>query len=362
MYHLALRRHDLERRGTADVGDGARVTAASLAQPVVADGRVFAMDAVDVVSAFDASNRQPAVALRSQARGRRDHDAMAAASPYRRHASTSPPAMARSSGARRRDRQGDLAPEIAGAPAWRADGDGRPRLRRSRSRTSSTCWRPTTAIAVDAITACRSPRTFSARPARRSQGDIVVVPYSSGELFALARRERPARYGPTISPRRSRCGALALARRHPRPAGDRPRPRLRREPQRPAWWRSICAPATASGNRISAARTRPGSPAIMSMCSATTTTLVCMTRQGRPGRAGSRSLPRYEDEEKKKTDPLDRSAARGRPAHRRCVERRGALGLALYRRAAGPTEFPDGVFVNRGRRQDALCPDRRRPT
>ena len=52
MYHLALGDR-LERAWTANVGDGASRYGRVVAQPVVADGRVFAMDADDVVTAID---------------------------------------------------------------------------------------------------------------------------------------------------------------------------------------------------------------------------------------------------------------------------------------------------------------------
>ena len=55
MYHLALGDKVKEAWSTG-VGDGAGRYGRIVAQPVVADGRVYAMDALDVVSAYDAKN------------------------------------------------------------------------------------------------------------------------------------------------------------------------------------------------------------------------------------------------------------------------------------------------------------------
>ncbi len=55
MYHLALA-PDIHRAWTANVGEGEWRYGRVTAQPVVADGRVFAADANDVVSAFNAKN------------------------------------------------------------------------------------------------------------------------------------------------------------------------------------------------------------------------------------------------------------------------------------------------------------------
>lgn len=55
MYHLELG-DSLRRAWTASIGESADDTQKILAQPVVADGRVFTMDAASNVSAFDARN------------------------------------------------------------------------------------------------------------------------------------------------------------------------------------------------------------------------------------------------------------------------------------------------------------------
>jgi outer membrane protein assembly factor BamB len=55
MWHLALGDH-LQRAWTADVGEGAAKRRAFITQPIVAAGRVFAMDAESNVSAFDLKN------------------------------------------------------------------------------------------------------------------------------------------------------------------------------------------------------------------------------------------------------------------------------------------------------------------
>jgi outer membrane protein assembly factor BamB len=52
MYHLALG-DSISKAWDADVGDGASDYGRVTAQPVEADGRVYAMDALDVISAFD---------------------------------------------------------------------------------------------------------------------------------------------------------------------------------------------------------------------------------------------------------------------------------------------------------------------
>jgi outer membrane protein assembly factor BamB len=55
MYHLSLG-ENLQRAWRADAGDGASRYGRIVAQPVVADGRIYTLDAQDVVSAFDEKN------------------------------------------------------------------------------------------------------------------------------------------------------------------------------------------------------------------------------------------------------------------------------------------------------------------
>ena len=55
MFHLALG-NNLHRAWTASVGEGAAKRQAFITQPIVAQGRVYAMDADSVVSAFDLKN------------------------------------------------------------------------------------------------------------------------------------------------------------------------------------------------------------------------------------------------------------------------------------------------------------------
>lgn len=55
MYHLALQENP-RRQWTADVGAGSRSDRRLLSQPLVVDGRVYTMDALSVVKAFDSAD------------------------------------------------------------------------------------------------------------------------------------------------------------------------------------------------------------------------------------------------------------------------------------------------------------------
>ncbi len=157
--------------------------AGSTAQPVVDDGRVYAMDALDVVSAFDAASGRPAVALDPQPKNADDEAygggiAIAGGRAYIADgygqvlASMPRPASASGAGrsacpctARRRSPTGASSPS-----PWK---------------TSSRCCRPPMGKCCGRITALPEPASLLGAASPAVEGDIVVVPYTSGELFAL---------------------------------------------------------------------------------------------------------------------------------------------------------------------------------
>ena len=182
MQHLALH-GALSKAWSTGIGDGASRYGRVLSQPVVADGRVYGMDAHDVVVALDAKTGTREVGERSEAADR------ARSRVWRRH----------------RRRQGRvfvttgyaqvLALDAAtGKEIWRqhvaAPMRGAPTVADGRvfavtvenqldvlsTEDGARCGR---------ITAFPRPPGLLGGASPAVEGDIVVVPYTSGELFAL---------------------------------------------------------------------------------------------------------------------------------------------------------------------------------
>ena len=127
MGHPALP-EQLSRAWSTDIGEGASRYTRILSAPVVAGGRVFAMDGATQVSALDAASGRPYLGGRSKARRRtrqrvRRRPVLLERSAVRDHRIRS------GGGARSGRRKGHLAPERHGAAARAADRYRRPRLR-----------------------------------------------------------------------------------------------------------------------------------------------------------------------------------------------------------------------------------------
>ena len=182
MYHLALA-PVIRRAWTANVGEGEWRYGRVTAQPVVADGRVFAADANDVVSAFDARNGDRI--WRFNPRPKNDDNPMFGGG------------IAYANG--RIFIATGYAQVVAvdasnGKPIWRqslaSPAHGPPTV------TDGRVFTVTVDNELDVLSAADGHRLWTqngipepadlligASPA--VQGDVVIVPYSSGELDAL---------------------------------------------------------------------------------------------------------------------------------------------------------------------------------
>ena len=92
--------------------------------------------------------------------------------------------------------------------------------------------------------------------------------------------------------------AVSGARRHPRAAGHRSRPGLCGRATAAAWPQSTCAPATGCGSRKSAAPTALGSPGIILFVLSNDNELLCLTRNEGKVR-WVRQLPSWRNPKKK---------------------------------------------------------------
>ena len=106
-------------------------------------------------------------------------------------------------------------------------------------------------------------------PAPAYADGLVVAGFGSGELVALRAATGSVAWSDSLAAARGR-NSLRRSVGHPRPAGGGGRPRLCRQPRRPASCRSTCAPGGACGSATSPPPTRPGSPATGCSCSAPT--------------------------------------------------------------------------------------------
>ena len=310
----------LARAWKTSIGEGASRYTRVLSQPVVAGGRVFAMDGAIQVSALDAATGGRIWAGRSEAGGgarqRLRRRAVLLERPAVRH-----DRICAGPGARSGRRQGDLAAERHGAGARAADRRGWPGLRGHASRTRSTCCRPMTGARCGRITAFPRPPACSAAPARRSRGDRRGRPTArascsrcgveNGRVDLVRQSGRDAR--PST---RSPAWPISAAGRSSIAAGSS------RSAIAAAWRRSTCAPATASGSSRSAAATARGSAGDFIFVLASDNEAVCLTRDDGKVR-WVRPLPRFRGrEEEVRPDLLGRPGARRQPADRAVLDRR----------------------------------------
>ena len=182
MYHLALG-NTIKRVWTADVGDGAGRYGRVVAPPVVADGRVYAMDAFDVVSAFNAANGERLWRLDPQPKDARDqtYGGGIAVAGNRVYVTTGyGRALALDAATGKRIWVRDVGAPMHGAPTV---ADGRVfaitvvnQLVVMATSDGRVLWTHNGLPEPASLLGAASPAV---------EGDIVVVPYTSGELFAL---------------------------------------------------------------------------------------------------------------------------------------------------------------------------------
>jgi outer membrane protein assembly factor BamB len=341
MYHLALP-DSVTVAWRENIGDGASRYGRILAQPVVQDGRIFAMDAADVVSAYDASNGSRLWRFDPKPEDQSDHSygGGIAIDGKRLYVATGYGQVISLDAATGREvwRQ-PLASPAHGAPTV---SDGR-------------VFVITVENELDALAAIDGHRLWThnglpepaellgaASPA--ALGDIVVVPYSSGEIFALrVDNGRPLWTDNLASSKMS--GALSsLADIRGAPVIDRDRVFALSHSG------IMVAIDLRTGERVweqdIGGTHAPWVAGDYVYVLSNDVDLICMTRKDGHIR-WVRPLPHFEDEEKKE-DPIrwvgpllagDRLIAIASTGE--------SLSISPYTGAPlGRTSFPDGVFVN----------------
>jgi outer membrane protein assembly factor BamB len=182
MYHLALG-NTIERVWKADAGEGANDYGRVTAQPVVADGRVYTMDALDVVTAFDATNGRWLWRFDPEPKNALDvaYGGGVAVSGGRAYVTTGyGQALALDAATGKEIWRRDLAAPAHGAPTV---ADGRlfaitveNQLQVLDTADGHILWMHQGLPEPASLLGAASPAV---------EGDIVVVPYTSGELFGL---------------------------------------------------------------------------------------------------------------------------------------------------------------------------------
>jgi outer membrane protein assembly factor BamB len=182
MYHLALE-DKIKQAWSTEIGDGAGRYGRIVAQPVVADGRVYAMDALDVVSAYDASSGKQLWRMDPQPKDARDqtygggiavaNDRVFVTTGYGRVL-----ALDAASGKQ-------IWSQAFGAPLH-----GAPTVAEGRV-FAITVENQLQVLAADdgrtlwTHSGIPEPASLLGAASPAVEGDIVIVPYTSGELFAL---------------------------------------------------------------------------------------------------------------------------------------------------------------------------------
>jgi outer membrane protein assembly factor BamB len=182
MYHLALS-DSVKHAWTANAGDGANRYGRVTAQPVVEGGRVFTMDALDVVSAFDAKSGSRLWRFDPQpdSSENRTYGGGVAADGDRIYVTTGyGEALALDAG--------------TGKVVWRktlnAPSHGAPTVAEGRL-FAITVENQLEVLATEdgrllwTHSGLPEPASLLGAASPAVQGDIVVVPYSSGELFGI---------------------------------------------------------------------------------------------------------------------------------------------------------------------------------
>jgi outer membrane protein assembly factor BamB len=341
MYHLALG-EQIERAWRTSVGDGASRYGRVLAQPVIADGRVFAMDANDIVSAYDAKTGRELWSFDPKPENvdSRSFGGGVAVAGDRLYVSTGYGQV--------------LALEAKdGKEIWRqplsAPSHSAPTVADGRVFVVTVENQLNALAAVDGHrlwTHNGIPETAellgAASPA--VQGGIVVVPYSSGEIFALrVENGRPLWTDNLATPRP--LGALSsLADVRGAPVIDRDRVFAVSHSG------IMVAIDLRTGDRVweqdIGGTHMPWVAGDFIYVLSSDNELVCVTRSDGHVR-WVRDLPRFEDQEKQR-DPIRWSGPVLAGDRLIVVSSNGrAFSVSPYTgEALGTSEFPDGVYVS----------------
>jgi len=341
MQHLALS-GPLKKLWSVNLGEGASRYGRVLAQPVVSGGRLFGMDANDVVVALDAASGKRLWENDMKPETERDHTygGGVAAAGDRLFVATGYGHVVALDAA-------------TGHEIWRHPGPAP--LRGSPTVADGRVFVVTIENQLEALSADDGHRlwTHNGIPETAGllgasspavDGDIVVVPYSSGEIFALKAENGRAVWSDSLAASRTLGALSALADIRGRPVIDRGR-----------------VFAVSHSGRMVAIDLRTGDRVWEQEIGGThgawvagdylyvlgnDTTLVCLQRQDGKVR-WVRDLPRYEDAERKK-DPI-RWAGPILAGDRLVViaSNGEAYSVSPYTgRPLGRIEFPGGVFVD----------------
>jgi outer membrane protein assembly factor BamB len=341
MQHLALDGR-LARAWRSSIGDGASRYGRVMAQPVVADGRIYAIDAHDVVAAFDTKNGRRLWENDVKPESERDHafGGGVALSGDRLFVTTGyGQILALDAGTGKEIWRQRLAAPIRGAPTV---ADGRifavtveNQLEVLSVDDGHRLWTHTGIPETAGLLGAASPAV---------EGDIVVVPYTSGELFAFRAENGRALWSDNLATARPLGALSTLADIRGRPVIDRGR-----------------VYAVSHSGRMVAIDLRTGvrvweqeigsthGPWVAGdyiYVLANDVDVVCLLRQD--GRVRwVRELPRYQNEEKKK-DPVRWSGPVLAGDRLIVVASSGeAFSVSPYTgEALGHVAFPDGVFVD----------------
>jgi outer membrane protein assembly factor BamB len=340
MYHLALGAQ-IKRAWDSDAGEGANDYGRVTAQPVIADGRVFTMDSLDVVSAFDAVSGKRLWRFDPEPDDARDqtYGGGVAISGNRLYVT---------------DGYGQaLALDAAsGKVIWRknlnAPSHGAPTVAEGRIFVV-TVENQLEVLAADdgrelwTHSGLPEPASLLGAASPAVEGDIVVVPYTSGELFGLRVENGRVLWSDNLATSQPLGALNSIADVRGQPVIDRDRVFAVSNSG------LMVAIDLRTGDRVweqdIGGTHEPWAGGDYVYVLANNDELACLRRQD--GKvAWVRVLPHYENEAKKK-DPLVWTGPVLAGDRLIVVDSIGdAISLSPYTGAPlGKIEFPDGVFV-----------------
>jgi len=340
MYHLALG-YDIKQAWDSDAGEGANDYGRVTAQPVVANGRVFTMDALDVVSAFDAESGKRLWRFDPQPKGALDqtYGGGVAISGDRLYVSTGYGQVVALQAATGKELwRHNLNSPSHGAPTV---ADGRVFV--------ITVENQLQVLAADdgrqlwSHEGLPEPASLLGAASPAVEGDIVVVPYTSGELYGLRVENGRVLWSDNLATSQPLGTLNSIADVRGQPVIDRDRVYAVSNSG------LMVAIDLRTGDRVweqdIGGSHEPWAGGDYVYVLANNNELACLRRQD--GKvAWVRVLPRYEDEVKKK-DPLLWTGPVLAGDRLIVVSSNGeALSLSPYTgRPLGTMDFPDGVFV-----------------
>jgi outer membrane protein assembly factor BamB len=340
MYHLALG-DPIKEAWRSGVGDGAGRYGRIAAQPVVADGRVYAMDALDVVSAYDAGSGKRLWSFDPEPKeaDNQTYGGGIAASGDRVYVTTGyGQALALIAATGKEIWRQNLGAPTHGPPTVAAD-----RVFAITVENQLEVLAASDGHRLWTHTGIPEPASLLGAASPAVEGDIVVVPYSSGELFALRIENGRVLWSDNLATAQPLGALSSLADVRGQPVIDRDRVFALSHSG------LMVSIDLRTGDRVweqdVGGTHAPWAAGDFVYVLANDSSLVCLTRRDGHVR-WVRDLPRYEDEKRKSgalvwTGPVlagDRLIV---------VSSEGeAISISPYTGAPmGRMEFPDGVFI-----------------